>query len=167
MSVAAVAVPAKEAAPVVEAPRTLPLREFKLAEYEYARFSARLPQDATFEDALKPEFWVHVAHQLQKKAVTGEPDKAGAVIEVRTVDHAFYAELYVRAVHERGLTVGILREPVYFNKREVSSDKFDIRWNVGNRGYDIVRKSDKEIVASGLKTKDAAAEWITKTSAVN
>ena len=146
-----------------EQPRTISVRDFKLCEYEYARFSARLAENVSFEDTLKPEFWVHVAHILQKTPVTNEPDKAGAIIELRTIDHSFYAELYVRAVQEKGLIVSTLREPVYFGPKAVSSETFDVKWNVGKRAYDIVRKSDREIVKGGVPTKEAAQDWIDKT----
>ena len=164
MSDVAVATPVAMRA---EPPRTLPMRDFKISEYEYARFSARLGVGVTIEDALKPEFWVHVVHLLAKAPVTGEPDKAGAVIEIRTVDHSFYAELYVRAVQDRGLLVSVLREPVYFGPKEVSTAQFETRWNVGKRGFDVLRKSDREIVAGGLPTREAAAEWIEKTMKVH
>lgn len=159
MSDVAVAV---KPAPVIEVPRIHP-RDFKLCEYEYARFSARLPIGATFQDALKPEFWVQVCHLLRKNPVTNEPDKSGAIIEIRTVDHAFFAELYVRAVQEKGLVVAVLREPVYFGQQEVKSDRFDVRWNVGARGYDVIRRSDKEVVAKALSTKEEAQSWIDTT----
>lgn len=162
----AVAAPAAKPV-VVEQLRTLPVRDFAISEYAYARFSAQLPAGVPFEDTLRPEFWVHVAHKLQKQPVTGEADKAGAIIEIRTVDHAFFAELYVRAVQDRGLVVSVLREPVYLGLKEVKSVQFEVRWNVGKRGFDVLRKSDRQIVAEGLKTKEAAQDWINKTSQVN
>ena len=125
-----------------------------------------LPVGWTLEDAFKPECWVQVCHLLQREAATNTPDRAGAIIRLRTYDHAFYAELYVRAVQERGLLVGVLREPVYFGPREVpDTTKFEARWNVGKRGFDIIRKSDREIVADGtkIKTREMAQEWIDKS----
>lgn len=146
-----------------EQPRAISVRDFRLCEFEYARFSARLAENVAFEDTLKPEFWVHIVHLLQKTPVTNEPDKAGAIIELRTIDHSFYAELYVRAVEEKGLIVSPLREPVYFGPKAVSSNGFEAKWNVGKRAYDIIRKSDREIVKGGVPTKEAAQDWIDKT----
>jgi len=150
----------------IEQLRALKRASFQSSEFAYANLSATLPVGWTVEDALKPEFWVHVTDMLQKTPVTNEPDKAGAIIELRTVDHAFYARVYVRAVQERGLIVQLLGEPVYFGPKEVkAASQFEVRWNVGKRGFDIIRKSDREIVGDGSKipTKEAAQDWIDKT----
>ena len=144
----------------------LKLADFQISDYAYADFAVTLPVGWTLDDAMKPEFWVQVCHKLQREAVTNEPDKAGAIIRVRTRDHAFYAELYVRAVQERGLLVSVLREPMYFGPREVpDTSQFEARWNVGKRGFDVIRKSDREIVADGakIKTREMAQEWIDRT----
>jgi hypothetical protein len=148
-------------------PRKLLQRDFRQSEFANARMSVSLPVGWTFEDTLKPEFWVNVAHLFHKQPHTNEPDKAGAVIEIRTEDHAFYAELYVRAVQERGFIVATLREPVYFGPKKTAVPGFKTRWNVGARGYDIIRLSDKEIVghAADFKVKEHALAWIEDTIA--
>ena len=152
-----------------EQPKVLKPTALMGAEYAYATYAVTLPEGWTVEDALKPEFWVNVAHKFSKQPVTGEPDKTGAIIELRTVDHAFYARLYVRAVQERALIVTLLEAPIYFGPKEVLSFSFSIRWNVGKRGYDIIRKSDNQIVAGGekIKTKDDAQAWIDETVKVH
>lgn len=157
--------PVKPTIPSREGPRSLAPKNFQSSEFAYARFSATLPAGWTLEDALRPEFWANVCHVLQSPPVTREPDKSGAIIELRAEDHSFYAELYVRAVKKRGLDVAVLREPVYLGQQKVESDKFEIKWNVGKRGFDIIRKSDRETVADGgtIKTREAAQEWIDKT----
>lgn len=166
MSEVAVATAPKPAARI-EPPRVIHPRDFKLIEYEYARFSARLPVGVSFQEVLKPEFWVQIVHLLRKNTITNEPDRSGAIIEIRTEDHAFYAELYVRAVQEKGLIVGVLKEPVYFGLDEVRSDRFETRWNVGKRCHEVVRKSDKNVVQTDLPTKEAAKAWIDTTMKVN
>jgi hypothetical protein len=136
-------------------------------EYAYARISVTLPVGWTFEDTLIPEFWSQVAHIFHAQPVTNEPDKAGATLEIRTEDHAFYAELYVRAVHERGLTVAVIREPVYFGPKSVDTAQYKTRWNVGARGHDVIRVTDGAIVspAKDNKTKEEAMKWIDDTVA--
>lgn len=168
MSEVALAAPSvKVVTPEVEPPKALKETALALSEFAFARYSATLPVGWTIEDALKPEFWVRVAHKFQKTPVTGEPDKTGAIIELRSVDHALYAQLYVRAVQEKGLLVQLIGKPEFFGPQAVDSKSFEARWNVGKRGYDVLRKSDKEIVASGLPTKEAAQEWIDKTMRTN
>lgn len=156
------AAPAKKPVVFTEPPRQLKAASFGESEYAYSKFSAVLPVGWTVEDALKPEFWVHVAGKLGKNELTGAQDRAGGIIELRTVDHAFYAQLYIRAVQERGLIVQLMGEPVYFGPREVKSAAYKERWNVGARGYDIIRESDNEIVAhaSKIKTKEQVQAWI-------
>lgn len=151
--------PAKVEAPVV---KVMKMSAFIGAEFAFGRFSAVLPVGDTIADAVKPEYWRDVAVKLSKNPFTGDPDKAGSIIEIRTVDHAFYAELYVRAVQERGLIVHLIREPVYFGPKQVKTGAYEINWNVGKRGYDVIRKSDRSIVADGtkIKTKEQAQAWV-------
>lgn len=147
-------------------PPSLHASKFHIDGHQYIRFSATLPVGVTIEDALQPEYWVHICHILQKEPVAGDRDKAGSIIEVRTEDHAFYAELYVRAVQERGLIVELVRDVVSFGPKEVLKEEgFETRWNIGKKGFDIIRKTDREIVADAatLPTKEMANEWIVKT----
>lgn len=142
-------------------------KNFKSSEYAYARFSVVLPEGATIKDTLRPEAWSSVAHVLQTKAYTGEPDLRGAIIEVRTVDHSMFAELYVRAVQDNGLTVQLMRDPVKLGPQVVKDEtKFFTRWNVGARGFDIIRKSDDQLVgaAKDFPLKEQALAWIEETT---
>jgi hypothetical protein len=150
----------------IEIPRKILARHFMESEFAYADISVTMPVDHTIEDALKPEYWAHVAHRLQQNALTGQPDRSGAIIRLRTEDHAFFAMLYVRAVRKEALDVALIGEPTYFGpKGAAKSEKYDIRWNVGARGYDVVRKSDGAIVgrAADLKLKEDAAAFIRDT----
>lgn len=146
---------------------------FQVSEYAYADFSATLPPGTKVEEILNPEAWVHVCHLLEKRPVTGEPELTGAIIAVRTEDHEFYLNLYVRAVPGKGLVVEILKPDAngvcWLGPRAVTGEPFDVKWNIGKRGFDIIRNSDREIVADGaeIKTKEAAQEWIDETMKVN
>lgn len=145
---------------------TLHFSKFCVEGQQYIQFTATMPIGHTLEDALNPEYWVHVCHILQAPTNSNEPDRSGSIIELRTEDHSMYTRLYVRAVLERGLTVEVIKDGVtYFGPKEMADEKFDTRWNVGKRGWDIIRQSDKEIVGDGseFKTKEMANEWIEKT----
>lgn len=160
--------PAKKVAEIIEPPKPVlpPGRDgFSITEagFQYATIHVKQPVGHTVEDALRPEYWVHHARALKAEQASGRPDMAGSKIELRTLDHAHYAELYVRAVHENTLVVDLLREPVYFGPKAVGTKELEVRWNVGNRGYDVIRQSDRHVVASKLPTKEAAVEWIDKT----
>lgn len=149
-----------------KAPPALKTRDFGQAEYKNLRMSAVLQDGQTFDDCLRPEFWASVAY-IFRKETGGIKDKSGAIIEVRTVDHEFYAELYVRAVLDNGLIVGVLRQPVYLSPKTADPDKFEIKWNVGEQAYNIIRQSDRSIVARNLKVKEQAFAWIAETTKAN
>jgi len=71
---------------------------FMPSEFAYGRYSAKLPLGHTVEDALKPEYWVHMAGELSADPLSGRMDMSGSIIELRSENHDFYAVLYVRAV---------------------------------------------------------------------
>ena len=131
----------------------------ELGQFNRERMAVTLPAGWTFEDTLKPEFWSQVVYRF--KAENGK-DYAGRLIEVYTEDHAFYAELYVRAVRERDIIVAVARDPVYFGPRDMKTPGYEVRWNLGRKLHEIIRKSDKEIVGAE-KTRELAQEWIDKT----
>jgi hypothetical protein len=144
--------------------RKLPNRDFIESEYAYADISVTMPIGHTIEDALKPEYWSQVAYRLQKNVNNGQPDRSGAIINLRSEDHAFFAQLYVRAVRDAALDVALVGEPTYFGPKtaKTKNDKYETRWNVGARGFDIVRSSDGAIVgkASDFRLKEDALQYI-------
>jgi hypothetical protein len=146
--------------------------KFMPGPYRSARFEALLPVGAKYEDCLKPEFWSQVAHVLEPPKGTTDRAWEGSIIEVRTEDHKFYAELYVRGVKKQELVVAPLRDPVYFweEKKPQTSDsqqpdRWLTKWNVGTRSFDIIRQSDKEVVSTGFKVKEDAVAWIKENEA--
>ena len=74
----------------------------------------------------------------------------------------------MRAVQKNSLVVSLLKSDqdgiawVGVQKKLDDTSPFEVRWNVGKRGYDVLRKSDKQIVgeAARLKTKEQAFAWI-------
>jgi len=165
-----------------EQPIALKPGAFQGAEFARARFDAMMPSGIAFEEALKPSFWTNVVHLLSRNQLTNQPDRSGAFIDLGTEDHAFYAKLYVRAVGSNGLIVQCIGPSIdakgracpvdlatglpWTGAQPVESDGFDIRWNLGKRGFDIIRKSDQQVIADGsnFKTREMALEWIEKTT---
>lgn len=162
---------------------TLKPSAFKVADFARARFDAIMPSGLAFEEALKPSFWTNIVNLLKKNQLTSESDKTGAMIDLGTEDHAYYALLYVRAVLERGLIVqciGPCSDPKtgkacpidlgtgmpWIGHKPLKNDHFDLRWNVGKRGFDIVRADDLQIVADGASfpTREMAVQWIERTA---
>lgn len=165
-----------------EQPKVLRGSDLKVYGHGYERLTATIPAGWTLDDVLKPGFWTNVVHMFQKNQMTGGADRSGSIIELRTEDGAFYADLIVRAVLGRGLIVQCIGPsqdktgkacPVdlstglpWAGGAALSSDQFDLKWNRDKRGFDIIRKADQQIVADGANfpTRELALEWISKTA---
>jgi hypothetical protein len=161
-------------------PPTLKISELEEAEYAFAHMSARVPAGVDFAEVIKPGFWMNVVSTFKKNQMANSPDKAGATIAVRTEDHAYYALLYVRAVLEGGLIVQCIGPsydksgkpcPIdlqtgapWGGEKPQVSEYFEMKWNKGKNGFDIVRKSDNQVIGDGaaFKTRESAMEFITK-----
>lgn len=128
----------------------------------YETMQYTLPIGHRFEDLLTPSYWSSAAYKM--KSITGVGTYAGSIIEVRARDLSFYGRLFVRDVSDRALVVEVL-ERHEIGLQELKSDKFEARWDDSQKGYDIIRKSDRAIVgyAKDFKTKDAVQSWIDKT----
>lgn len=124
------------------------------------RWQAYLPDGYTLEDALRPQFWAHVANQM--KSAPGERKGVGDIIEIRNFDHSAYAELYVRGVGDNEVFVAVMVDRAVAPEIKQESAALDVRWNVGKRGYDIVRVGDKAVVQDGAKfpLREQAVAWI-------
>lgn len=135
---------------------------FQEAQYAYGRYSVTLPVGWVLDDVMAPEAWALVAHRLQPQPGTGDAVRIGTIFEVRTQDHAWYAELYVRAVREMAIDVAILREPRVLQPKLDDPDGYEINWNFGRRGFDIIRKIDREKVGDARKfpKREDAVEYL-------
>ncbi len=114
----------------------------------------------TLEDALQPEFWSQVAYKFLRPIVT-EGNYAGSIIELRSHDLSLYAELFVRVVRKTGVVVQLLRS-YEIGLQNVEAPGHTIRWHNKVKGYDIIRNSDREIVANAkdTPTREAAQTWL-------
>jgi hypothetical protein len=156
---------------------------FRGAEFARVRIDHVMEAGVPFEEVFKPGYWTNVFNMLARNIATGQGDRAGAFIDCGTEDHAFYAKLYVRAVTATGLIVQCIGPTIHpktgrawpvdlstglpwTGGAPLESDMFDVKWNVGKRGFDIIRKSDNQVIADGgsFPTRELAAEWIRKTT---
>jgi hypothetical protein len=160
----------------------LPPSAFVPEEYDFARFSAIIPETQDFEDVLKPVYWSNVVHVLKGNVADNTPDRTGAIIVVRTRDHSMIAHLYVRAVMPSALVVQCIGPgfnekgeacPVDIAKGRIvdfrkktapkkEDSDYDLKWVDSTRSYDVVRNEDFAVVAKGLKPREAALDWIKK-----
>lgn len=167
-------------------PPALKPGDFEESQYAYLDVSAKMPAGMPFEAVYLPGFWGNVVHLFKKDVISGGSDRAGAIVHLRTEDHAFYAKLYVRAVLERGLIVQCIGPSIdpetgkacpidlmtgmpWTGQRDAITTHLEPKWNGTKGGFDIVRKADLQIVADGSKfpTLEQALEWINKTAKAN
>lgn len=121
-----------------------------------------LPEGYTVEDALQPAFWANVARLLERRF--------HYFIDILNDEHSLYARLYVRAVQENQLIVSQIGKTQTFGPDTETFGPSPInkggalaaKWNVGKRGYDVVRVADGQIVQDGSKfgVKEQALAWI-------
>lgn len=164
----------------VDQQRALVSGRFQASEYARACFDVVLPANWDYEDTLRPGFWANVCHLLKRNPVSGEPSRQGALIDVGTEDHAFFAKLYVRAVLKAGLVVQCIGPSIdprtgkacpidietglaWQGRKDVESGVFDIRWN--GTAFDIVTRDTEQTIAENFATRELATEWVSKTKA--
>lgn len=134
-------------------------KDFKLVEFASRRWSASLQEGQSLDDAMQPEFWADVARGDNRGLLAGD------VIEVRSFDHSFFAELYARKVNQGTALVALIRAVDFVDRKAEAAaakhnDVLTPRWNLGKRCFDVVRSSDKEIISTGHKLKEDAQAWI-------
>ena len=135
--------------------RKLPENALVMPNAASATFTVIMPDGFTVEDMLQPMFWSHVARKFNPKF--------HYFIDVLNDEHTIYARLYVRAVQENQMIVEQIGETQHFGPTNVAAiGNLQPRWNVGRRGWDIVRSNDGEVVQEGSKfaVKEQALAWI-------
>lgn len=132
----------------------------------YYRVAVTVPAGTTLEDCLRDEFWGNVLHYFKGNPAQQKKPRSGDILEVRTDDNAWYAELYLLGVANETLKFKVLQYHVLSVVDVPEESKYEIRWNVGHRGFDVIRKSDRTIVqpAANLPTKDMAVAWVTENT---
>lgn len=164
-------------------PKLLAPSRLNLEEHATTRLRAVVPNDASWEDVQKPGYWVNVIGRFKGNDSTSDPDRTGSIIFVESEDGMMVAEFYVRAVLPNGLLLTCLGPGVdlktgertayntitkraWTGRVQIEGGELQARWNVGRKGYDIVRKSDGEVLGSAeqIRTAEQAQEWIAKAT---
>jgi hypothetical protein len=127
--------------------------DFKEISFANTRWSINLPEpgdDVKLDDRLADlenhEFWKHVVKKM----------KPGDVVEVRTVDHEVFAEVYIRATDPFAV-VQVMRAHKLGNETKVEGN-FTIKWVIAKKSH-VVFLNGQEL-RTGFQTKEAAAAWI-------
>lgn len=98
-------------------------------------------------DVLKPEYWASVAGRCRPF------DR----IEVTPEDNTWWAELMVRDVGTKTVTVQLMRK-VEFKQTEIPSAQslpYEVDFTPGSK-WRVIRKADRAVISEGHLTKEAA-----------
>jgi hypothetical protein len=123
------------------------------------RWSAYLEPEHDMDDVLNPAFWSINAPRIERDAI----------IEIRTVDQRFFAEVYVMAASKSEVIVKVLRhydlqgEVAALTKAEM--DQYDVVWKGPTAKWCVVRRADKVKLAERLEDKGEAHNWIKRKQA--
>lgn len=125
----------------------------KPAEYARNMHIAVAPSGASLEDALKPEFWSHVA------AKTRRWDR----IELRAEDDTWWADLLVTKAERLALHVSVIAKLDLSGASkgvviEGLPKEYDVQWGGPAHKFRVIRKADNEILAHGM-SKEEAIQW--------
>ena len=125
-------------------------RFFPVASYANNRSAVRLPPETPYEEMFKPEFWAHNAKRIKKDDI----------IEVRSDDGSFYAELYVRAVGPINVKVQEIFRKNLGEDVATQADRLEVKWAGPRRLWSVIRQSDKQPMKDGFHIKEDAVAWM-------
>ena len=132
------------------------LRESAFAQAKQTRmvYTAQLAAGTSLEEALKPEFWVHIAKKL----------RPCDQIELIPEDMAFYAKAIVIDADSLSATLKVIeRVSLEEEAGKVSSidqTEHEVRWGGPHDKFRVVRKSDGAVLARGFTSKATAFQHI-------
>lgn len=138
-----------EATPKVKFRRVLQ-NQLQLAEHARLEYRVSPEEGVTIEDLLRAETWAHVTKSL----------KAGTLIDAVANDGSWYARLFVRSVKDLDVSIALLERHDFDAVAAPAEDEFTFKWAGPSAKFRIIRNSDKAVMAEGLESKGACAEWL-------
>lgn len=129
------------------------LHASRFASFEYKNkiFKVDIPSGVTPDQLLEPAYWMHVSRTLQ----TG--DEIVALAE----DNTYYVRLIVLNAGINWANVKVLYFAELSKEFEVPADAdtaYDIVFGGNFHKWRVVRKSDNQTIAIGMKTREEAVE---------
>lgn len=124
-------------------------RRVEVAEHQRNLWHATTDFGTALEDTLEPGFWSGVAAKFQP----------GDRIEVRSEDHAYFAEIYIVDAGRQWAAVRLLRAHKIDDRSEAPPKGLEIDWAgplVRNR---VIRTSDRAVLKDQLTSYAAALSW--------
>lgn len=135
-----------------EAKTIRPILDGKVQGAEFVRtvYHATSDLDTTFEDVVRPEYWVHVARRLRPL------DEIVIVSE----DASWYARLLVVGSAGNNVRVKAI-EYVDFSATEVKTPPgYEIKYAGRIARFRVTRKTDGHVLQEGLQTREDAEAWL-------
>lgn len=131
---------------------TSPLSEsrLQLAEYYFSTYAVVLPNGVTLEDALKPEFWVHVSKRFRQYDM----------IRIVPEDGSYFAEALIAVLAPNYVKLRLLRSVSLEDDGEAVPDK-DLayaEWGGPHDKWRVIRETDKTVLHKQLPSKMAAQQ---------
>jgi hypothetical protein len=121
------------------------------AEYSVTSYSHTPSAGEGIEDALKPEYWSHVASSL----------RVGNRIELLSEDGSWWAMLIVRAASKTDAVVQALQYvPLGADAVDLGDAPYEVRWRGPKAKFGVVRKSDAEVMRDGFAVREHAEAWM-------
>ncbi len=118
------------------------------AEHYFTLYGVALQGSDTLEDALKPEYWAHVASKLRR----------GDMIRLMPEDDSFYAEALVLATGIGFAKVELIHH-LQLDESEIIEDEDGpvyVKWGGPHAKWRIIRRSDGHVLKEGIPDKAAA-----------
>jgi hypothetical protein len=142
-------------AETVKPNRRIIQHELQSAEYKRRDLIAQPEAGTTLAEMLDPNYWTHVAKQLQP----------GDRIDVRPADGSWFAELLVRAVAPFAAKVHVLQHVEFdaqaATERAPDPEGYELKHR-GKNGWCVVRSVDKVVLTQEHPSAEAARLWLTQ-----
>jgi hypothetical protein len=136
--------------------RPLAPGQIQLAEFAVRHHVVTLAANQSFEHITDPDFWANVAQNRFRPC-----DR----IDVHDVGGRFFAELYVRQVHEGRAATGAKPSVLVHMLRHVEFEPLDtrakpklyeVKFMGPAQGWSIIRTTDGNVMAENLENRDIA-----------
>lgn len=131
---------------------------FALGEYARNVWTVDVPEGDTMETVTSRDYFAHVAKQL----------KPWDRIEVRAENGDWFAELLVRSAGPNWATTRVLAfHKLAADAPEAKDEEtgYEVKYAGPQHKHRVIRKSDKQVVAENLPTKEDAHAWVKEHTA--
>jgi hypothetical protein len=128
-------------------------QRMSLAEQVRQDWVVNAEQGTTVADVLDPQYWAHMASQLQ----------AWDRVDVRLETGEWLLELLVINTGRNWAQVHLLKRHDLEQRSETmpAAQKHKIEWKGPQHKWCVIRLSDSEMIQRELASKDAAGQWLT------